>query len=189
MTVVDLPKKKYSIIYADPPWFYPARNNTNTAFGKGASSHYSMMKTPDICALPIKNITADNCALLMWTTMPHLEDSLEVLNAWSFTYRTTAFVWVKTTKDGKYRSNPGYYTCSNAEICLLGVKGKMPPQNRTIKQIVSEPITIHSKKPERIRDDIVKLFGDLPRIELFARQKTDGWDCWGNETEKYKKAV
>jgi N6-adenosine-specific RNA methylase IME4 len=174
--------KKYNIIYADPPWQYNARKNTGTAFGGGAMKHYPTMPTYEIKKMDVASLAADNCALFMWCTFPQLPHQLEVLEAWGFDFKTVAFTWVKTNKN-----NPrpffgvGYYTKSNAEICVLGIKGKMKPVSNCVSQIVMTPIQRHSQKPAVIRDKIVELFGDIPRVELFARETAQGWDVWGNE--------
>lgn len=176
--------KKYNIIYADPPWKYNARNNKDTKFGGGAMGYYSTMSTKDICQLPIKEISDDNCALFLWTTFPRLQDGLLVMKAWGFDYKTVAFNWVKTNKNNdKPFFGIGYYTKSNSEVCLLGIKGKMKPISNKVSSIIISPKEEHSKKPNETRERIVKLFGALPRIELFARQRWLGWDCWGNEVE------
>lgn len=176
--------KKYNIILADPPWKYNARNNTKTKFGGGAMGHYSVMKTEDICKLPIKDIAADNCALFLWVTFPRLLEGLKVMETWGFSYKTLGFSWVKTNK---YNNDPffgiGYYSKSNCEVCLLGIRGKMKPVSNKVSSCIISPKEEHSKKPNIVRDRIVQLFGDLPRIELFARQKTPGWDVFGNEVE------
>ena len=102
---------------------------------------------------------------------------------WGFKYKTLAFCWSKHTKNGKKVSNLGRWTMGNVELCLLGVRGKPKRKIKNIKQLVEAERTKHSKKPEEVRNRIVKLMGDIPRIELFARQKTEGWDVWGNEVE------
>lgn len=174
--------KKYDIIYADPPWKYNARNNLNTRFGGGAMGHYSVMTIEQIMSLPIKDITSDNCALFLWVTYPHLIEQLEVIKAWGFEYKTLGFGWVKTNKhNDKPFFGIGYYTKSNIETCLLAVKGKMKPISNSISNVIISPKMEHSKKPDEVRDKIVQLFGNRPRIELFARQQSDDWDCWGNE--------
>ena len=176
--------KKYQIIYADPPWKYNSRANHKTRFRGGACGHYSLMEMEDIKALPVKNITADNCALFLWTTFPYLKEQLEVFNAWGFKYKTVGFSWLKTNKrNGFPFFGVGYYTKSNMELCLLGIKGKMKPITNKISQVIIAPRNKHSEKPKEIKDKIVELMGDLPRIELLARQKTEGWDVWGNEVK------
>jgi len=112
-----------------------------------------------------------------------LDEGIETLKSWRFKYKTLAFVWSKHTKNHKKVSNLGRWTMGNVELCLLGVKGHPKRICKNIKQLVEAERTKHSKKPDIIRDRIVKLMGDLPRIELFARQKTDGWDCLGNEID------
>lgn len=187
-----LPKtRKYSIIYADPPWWYSQRaNHKTTRFKGGARQHYPVMKTSEIKQLPVAQLADDNCALFMWATMPNLPEQIEVLRAWGFRYVTAAFTWLKTNPSSSRRSwlttkdlffGVGYYTKSNAEICLLGIKGKMKPISNKVSSAIISPRGRHSEKPAEIRDRIVQLYGDVPRIELFAREKAIGWDAWGNE--------
>ena len=172
--------KKYNIIYADPPWRY---ENKRKGRG-GAENHYPTMKLEDICNLPIRKITAENAALFLWLTFPNLPEGLEVMKSWGFKYKTLGFSWIKTNKRSKTPCfGIGYYTKSNCEVCLLGIKGKMKPISNKISSVVIAPREEHSKKPDIVRGKIVELFGDLPRIELFARQPTPGWDVWGNEVQ------
>lgn len=109
-----------------------------------------------------------------------------MMESWGFQYKTAAFVWVKKyAKSGKNFFGMGAYTRSNAEVCLIGITPKLKAKewvrSHSVRQIVESPVEEHSKKPDVVRDLIVELFGDLPRIELFARQRADGWDAWGNE--------
>ena len=182
-TSIRLPDKKYNIIYADPPWSYNDRLGMKGAHGfiRGAASFYSTMKITDIMAIPIHKICDNNCVLFLWVTMPLLREGLDTMKAWGFKYKTCAFTWVKKTKTGKNHFGMGHYTRGNAELCLLGIKGKLPILNHSISQIVEDLVRKHSKKPDIVRDKIVSLYGDLPKIELFARNKTPGWDVWGNE--------
>ncbi len=174
--------KKYSIIYADPPWSY--------LWGKGKNGgnfcpekHYNTMEVDEICKLPIKDLREKNCALFLWSTMPELPGALKVMSAWGFKYKTCAFSWVKIRKDGIPLAGMGSYTKSNIEICLLGMRGHIKAIDKTVPQIVMCQRMGHSVKPPEVRDKIVRLMGDLPRIELFARQKVEGWDAWGNEVD------
>lgn len=174
--------KKYKIIYADPPWSYkvwPKNNGT----GRTAESHYKTMDVNDICDLPINRIADDNCVLFMWITSPCLQEGLKVIDAWGFKYKTIGFTWIKQNKTkNSLFWGMGYYTRANAELCLLATKGKpLKRVSRSVHQVILSKIREHSRKPDETRDRIVQLFGDLPRIELFARQQVDGWDCWGNE--------
>jgi len=180
---MNLPNKKYKIIYADPPWFYTDKreNPSSDRPKKYGGISYQVMKIDELCNLPIKHIAEKDAILFLWTTMPLLQKSFKVMNAWGFEYRTCGFVWVKTTTKG-IRSGLGKYTNSNAELCLIGLNGKyLSRKDKSIKQIVLSPVTNHSKKPSEVRERIVKLYGNLPRIELFARERIEGWDVWGNE--------
>lgn len=177
--------KKYNIIYADPPWEYKQTGSKTNSRGM-AKQHYETMDTKGICELPIKNIKTDNAICFMWATFPNIKESLKVMEAWGFIYKTAGFVWIKKNK--KSNTNfwgMGAYTRANAEVCLLGIskrtKAKQVVKSNAIHQVIESPIEYHSKKPDIVRDKIVELCGDLPRIELFARQQVDGWDCWGNE--------
>lgn len=171
--------KKYNIIYADPPWAY----KDNALAGKrGACCKYPVMNTKDIGAFPVKNIAADDAVLFMWVTMPKLNECLDLISAWGFEYKTAAFTWVKTNKRSESLFwGMGSWTRANPEICLIATKGKPKRAAANVHSVVMTPIEEHSRKPAIVRDRIVQLCGDLPRIELFARQYADGWDCWGNE--------
>lgn len=173
--------KKYNIIYADPPWTF----KTYSAKGKekkSAECHYPCMTKADIQNLPVKDLAADDCVLLLWVTFPCLEEGLELIKKWGFTYKTCGFTWVKRNrKSDGYFWGLGYWTRANAEICLLATKGKPRRVSKSVHQVCDARIMEHSRKPAEVRDRIVQLCGDLPRIELFARQYADGWDCWGNE--------
>jgi len=185
--MIPFPDKKYQIIYADCPWAYD--------FGKSSSRYieeqYDTLSIKKLCNLPIKDIAEDNSVLLMWITFPKLESVFEVIKAWGFSYRTILFNWVKTYANENLFMGCGYYTRSNSEICLLAKRGKgLKSIVHDINSVVISPYTGHSKKPSIIRENIVKLFGDLPRIELFARPPKDrlfedesykGWDLWGLE--------
>ena len=173
--------KKYGIIYADPPWKYNPRNNLDTKFGGGAMRHYPTMTDYEISRLPIERIADENCACILWVTFPRLKEGIKVLEDWGFSYKTIAFNWYKTDKQSSPFFGIGYYTKSNTEIALLGIKGRMKPASNFVSQVIVSEREQHSKKPNIAREKTVELFGDLPRIELFARQISDGWDCWGNE--------
>ncbi|MDO5396524.1 MAG: MT-A70 family methyltransferase [bacterium] len=152
---------------------------------KGAGcNHYPVMELDEICALPVNKITVDDCILFLWTTFPKMYEALDVLTAWGFEYKTVAFVWIKQNpKSRDWFTGLGRWTRSNAEICLLATKGRPVRFSRAVHQLIISPVEEHSKKPDITRDKIVELAGNLPRIELFARQRVLGWDAWGNEVE------
>lgn len=180
--MTDFPTEKYRIIYADPPWSYGNFQGKGKAFGD-VSAHYPTMAKEAMAALPVASIADPNlCLLFMWATFPTLPDAMFLMDAWGFDYKTAAFLWVKTRGEKLY-SGLGFYTNSNAEVCFVARRGKAPfvRANRDVKQIVQAPLQEHSRKPAEVRDRIVRLVGDVPRIELFARQATEGWAAWGNQ--------
>ena len=173
-------KKKYKIIYADPPWSY---NDKMIGHG-GAEGIYRTQEKGWISDLLRGGALADkDCTLFLWAVSPQLPEAIEVMKAWGFKYTTVAFCWSKHHKSGKKVKNLGRWTMGNIELCLLGRKGKPRRIVKNIRQLVEAERTIHSKKPDEVRKRIVELMGDLPRIELFAREKPEGWDVWGNEVE------
>jgi site-specific DNA-methyltransferase (adenine-specific) len=140
------------------------------------------MSINDICNLPIDSISNPNCVLLLWAIDPMLPQAFKVIESWGFKYKTVAFTWAKTNKKSEgFFTGLGYWTRGNPEMCLLATRGKPKRISKSVKQLVVDRRREHSRKPDRIRDDIVQLCGDVSRIELFARQKTEGWDSWGNE--------
>jgi N6-adenosine-specific RNA methylase IME4 len=171
---------KYQIIYADPPWKYRGK-----MMNSSVTDHYQWADLKDICGFPINELADKNCILFMWVTMLKLNEFMTVVEAWGFEYKSCAFVWVKTNKKSTstYFMGLGRWTRANPEICILATKGKPKRISASVRQLVVEPIREHSQKPEEVKNRIIDLVGDLPRIELFARQKTEGWDVWGNEVE------
>ena len=180
--VLELPNKKYNIIYADPPWSY---KDKALAGNRGACCKYDTQSKDWIENLQVKSITADECVLFMWVTMPKLNECFDVIKSWGFEYKTVAFTWIKKNKiaDSLFWGM-GRWTRANAELCLLGTKGRPKRINAGVHSVIESKIEEHSKKPDETKVRIIELLGDLPRIELFARQKTVGWDVWGNEVNK-----
>ena len=187
--------KKYQIIYADPPWRYRNRQfSPASGWSKGVGSHYNTMSIEEIKSLNVNDIADHNgCLLFMWTSSPHLNEAIDVLEAWGFDYITVGFIW------DKQRLNPGYYTISQCELCLIGKIKKIPQPRgaRNIRQLVSVKRSRHSEKPGVIRERITQMFPRQNKIELFARKpfipspgfyltttqikKAKQWDWWGNE--------
>lgn len=189
MLTPPFPNKKYQVLLCDPPWAYENWNNkwhaANSDVSRWVGNKYPLMSAKDIAALPVKDITAESSILFMWTISTMIPDALKVIEAWGFTYRTVAFVWVKKNKKAdSFFTGMGFWTRSNAEICLLAKRGPtLKRVSKSVRQIVYSPVRGHSQKPPEVRERIVELMGDLPRIELFARDKVEGWDSWGNEIE------
>lgn len=183
-----LPNKKFDIIYADPPWHYNEKlqfdkssksveqiDSSKNIFISSAAFKYPTLKTSELMKIPVHKIAKDDCLLFMWATNPHLAQATELGEAWGFEYKTVAFVWDKMSH------NPGQYTLSNCELCLVFKRGKIPrPRGaRNIQQLVRSPRKKHSEKPIEVIQAIEKMFPSQKRIELFARKKTKGWSVWG----------
>lgn len=174
--------KKYKIIYADPPWQY--RVYSKKGQGKSAENHYHTMNIKDIMALPVDKIADKDCILFLWITFPCLKEGIEVMERWGFKYKTCGFNWVKRNKKkNTYFMGLGFWTRSNSEVCLIGTKGQPKRVSKSVSQICDARIMEHSKKPAEIRERIVELCGELPRVELFARDKVKGWDSLGDEID------
>jgi site-specific DNA-methyltransferase (adenine-specific) len=131
--------------------------------------------------LPVNQLAADNSILFLWSTFPKIQEALNTINAWGFNYKTIAFCWIKRNKNGTWFKGIGFYSKSNCEVCLIGTKGKAPKVSvhHSISQIIETVRECHSKKPDIVRDKIVEFSGDIPRIELFARQETNGQSVGG----------
>lgn len=187
-----LPNKKYDIIYADPPWDYGGKTQfdktskskevidfSKNIFISSANFEYPTVKTSILKQMPIGQITKEDCLLFMWVTNPHLAQGIELGQAWGFEYKTVGFVWDKMIH------NPGQYTMSYCELCLIFKKGKIPTPRgaRNIKQLIRVPRMEHSRKPIEVLNNIDKMFPTQSKIELFARHKPVGWDVWGLDVE------
>jgi len=187
--------KKYQIIYADPPWQFKVWSKKGE--GRSAEIYYKTQGIDYLKSINIDTIADKDCALFMWATFPCLKDAIQLGESWGFEYKTVAFTWVKKNKksDSPF-VGMGYYTRANAEIVLLFTKGKpLTRINKDVQQVIFEDEVIyseigkHSQKPHEVRERIVRLFGDLPRIELFARSREgffpdyeyEGWDVYGNQ--------
>jgi len=164
---MELPKKKYKTIMADPPWKY------GKGFGWGAGEYYPLMELDDIKKLDVKSISQENAHLYLWCPNSLLPEALEVMEAWGFEFKTV-ITWVK------HRSIFGYYFKGQSEQLLFGVKGKLPPANRCQTTIINGKVSNHSKKPDE-QYAVMEAVSPSPRIELFARRKPNGWDVWGNQ--------
>ena len=179
---MELPNKKYQVIYADPPWSYNSKKPTTakrpSAMGVSLTPdyYYDVMNIEEIKSLPIKDISDKNSVLFLWTTNPMIREGLDVMDAWGFKY-ITMITWYKTNSKGM-----GYWFRGYTEHLLFGKKGNIKSFRTKIRNIQEHKFTKHSEKPELFRKLIEKATSHLnPKIELFARQRVDGWDSWGNE--------
>lgn len=176
--------KKYSIIYADPPWQFSSVK-TGGSMKSGAAAKYPTMTLDQLKALDVPAICEKDCVLIMWYVSSQPQEALDLVKAWGFTLKNmNCFVWQKLTTNLMPHFGMGYWTRAGAECALIAVRGKPKSENKAIRQVRAEMMGEHSEKPAVFRDDIVKLCGDLPRLEMFARCVPEGWDVWGNEVEK-----
>lgn len=181
----------FPVIYADPPWNFKTRSMRGR--GRNADRHYMVQSDQWIHNLPVQRVAADDCALFLWTTMPHLKIAFDVINAWGFTYKTCAFTWVKTNKRShSFFMGMGYWTRSNAELCLLATRGNPRRKGRNVRQVIQTlnrrvlmtPVRRHSEKPPEVHTAIETLVDTSgPYLELFARKPCPGWVCLGNEID------
>lgn len=142
------------------------------------------MSQADLEALPVRDLAADNSVLFLWVTMPKLAEGLALMPAWGFTYKTCAFTWAKRNGTGTWFKGMGRYTRANAELCLLGTRGRpLPRASCGVGSLIEAPRGRHSAKPSCVREDIVTLFGDRPRVELFAREACSGWTSLGYDID------
>ena len=183
-----LPNDRFAIIYADPPWDYKGQlQHAGAGSGDtgGALRHYPTVTLDTLKTLPVPDIAEDDCLLFLWATSPHLDQAIELGKAWDFEWATIAFVW------DKQKVNPGFYTLSQCELCLVFKQGKIPQPRgaRNIRQLVSAKRGPHSSKPEEVRNRIDKMFPAQQKIELFARATTPPtpkWSLWGLEASPAK---
>jgi len=177
--------KKYNIIYADPPWKFGSKAPHlygDTRF-HSLDEQYQTQEKGWIAELPVKQILHKDAACFMWTVDSHLEEALHVMRAWGFKFVNIIFIWEKISKKGVTCCNVAPWVMKNYEICLFGTKGAMSKYKKkhNIQQKIRAIRRKHSQKPPCVRGRITALFGDLPRIELFARERAKGWDAWGDE--------
>ena len=172
--------QRFAVIYADPAW--PFATWTESGKGRSAETHYGTSALDEIAGLPVGALAADDCALLLWCTWPHIAigSHVKVMEAWGFRPCTAAFNWVKTNADGSLFSGMGYFTRSNSEVCLLGIKGSPLRLAADVHQVVMAPVGEHSAKPEEVRARIERLLPG-PYLELYGRKQVEGWCVWGNE--------
>lgn len=177
----SLPDAQFDILYADPPWDYKGQlqhAGAGNGDSGGAVLHYPTVTLKVLKTLEIQRVAAPDCLLFMWATNPHLDQAIDLGKAWGFSWATVAFVW------DKIRVNPGFYTMSQCELCLVFKKGRIPQPRgaRNIRQLVSERRRAHSQKPDEVRQRIDMMFPELRKLELFARGPiADGWEVWGLE--------
>ena len=178
----EFKQKKYNVIYADPPWSFNSKKSGGS-MKSGASQKYGVMTIEDLKALPVQDLAADNCLLVMWWVGAMPQEAIDLVDAWGFKLKNmNGFVWNKRTKKDLPFFGMGYYSRAGSEAAIIAVKGKPDIKSRSVRAVVTAPVGNHSEKPNKFRNRINELMGKkCPKIELFARQSFDGFDGWGNE--------
>lgn len=179
---IEAPGGGFRVISADPPWMFKVFSAKGE--GRSASQHYNTMSLDDICALPVSDLAARDCHLFLWVTGSNLPHGLRVMESWGFRYSGTAFVWVKTRKDGQPAIGMGHTTRKSAEFCLLGRRGAPKRKSKAVREVIMSPRREHSRKPDETYGRI-ETYADGPYLELFARQPWPGWTAWGNQTDRF----
>lgn len=196
--IAEIPRGKYGVIYADPPWQFQAWAGARLSGDRRpcdqTTPHYQTMTMDDIAALPVADLAIENSLLLLWISWPILKDAMRIIDDWGFKYKTCGFCWIKANatqidmflEEITPRMNLGYWTRANSEVCLLATRGKPKRRSADVRQAIIAPGREHSRKPDGMHERIERLVAG-PYIELFARQTRPGWDCFGNETGKFDK--
>ncbi len=175
--------KKYRVIYADPAWQFNNRK-TGGSMTSSAEAHYTVTSAHEMAALPVVDLAEDHCLLVMWWVGSMPQEAIDLCKAWGFRLvNMNGFVWRKLTKRGIPSFGMGFTTRAGSESALVGVRGKLKHliKDHSVRAVIEAKVGSHSQKPHKFRAAIEKMCGDVPRIELFARESAAGWDCWGNQ--------
>lgn len=186
-----LPKNRFGVIYADPPWKFLSLWKTDTGLGN-RNADYRTMSVEQIAELPVADLAAPDCLLFVWGIWILLPQVVDVVKAWGFEYKSCAFDWMKANArnidmfrdDCDVQMGLGYWTRANTEYCLLGTKGSPKRLSKSVRQGIIEPRRDHSRKPDCVYERIERLVAG-PYLELFARSTRPGWTSWGNEVGKF----
>lgn len=194
----------YGCIVADPPWHFKARTalqSANPGSRRDAERHYPVMSLDDIKALPVGELAARDAHLFIWTTGPCLRQTFEVIEAWGFRYSAVAFTWIKfkrsfkaeqlrfvPTAESDLHVGLGLTTRKNAEFCLLARRGNARRIAKNVREVILSPVREHSRKPDEAYARVQRYCAG-PYLELFARTEREGFDAWGNDTQKFAGAA
>ena len=181
----NLQPLKYNFIMADPPWQFELFSEKGEQ--KSAQAHYQCSSLEDIKALPVSHLASGDCLLMLWATWPMLREAIAVMEAWGFTYKTGGD-WHKITRNGKQHFGTGYVLRNASEPFLIGTLGN-PVTSKSCRTSIPGVVREHSRKPEEAFAWAEKLMPTAWRLELFSRQQREGWDCWGDEVNKFDKEM
>jgi N6-adenosine-specific RNA methylase IME4 len=178
-----LAARSYDLVVIDPPW--PFATWSSKGQDKSASRHYRVMTLAEIMALPVRALLKENGVVLLWTTGAMLAQAVAVMQAWGITFKTE-IAWRKVTRNGKVRMGCGFWARSMHEPILLGTVGK--PRKITLPSCFDGIAREHSRKPDEFYQMITDRTPGLQRADLFARQKREGWEAWGDEVRRFSSA-
>jgi N6-adenosine-specific RNA methylase IME4 len=182
-----LSRAAYGVITADPPWSFATWSKRGQ--GKSASQHYAVMGLDDIKALPVADLAAPDCLLLLWATQAQLNQAFAVMRSWGFEFKSSG-AWAKQSPTGaSWAFGTGYLLRSAAEFFLIGTRGRPKPESRSERNLIVAPVREHSRKPDQAYEMLERMFPAKRRAELFARYSRPGWEQWGTETEKFRSAA
>jgi N6-adenosine-specific RNA methylase IME4 len=190
-----LPHRHFGAILADPPWGFQTWSGPEKKIAsRGTVAPYRTMEMDDLAKLPVGDVAAENAVLFLWVVWPTLPQAIDIMRAWGFEYKTCAFCWMKADPYKLFALEEdvymglGYWTRANSEVCLLGTRGKAKRQDNSVRQGIIESRREHSRKPDGVHERIERLVSG-PYLELFARQRRPGWECRGNELDKFAPVV
>jgi N6-adenosine-specific RNA methylase IME4 len=183
-----LERKAYSVILADPPW--PFATWSPKGQGRSGEAHYQTMSHADIEALPVSDVVADDAVLFLWIVQTQIPQAVQLVNAWGFTLKSLAFLWVKGDslpmfpQDVVTQMGMGKWTRAESEQCWLATRGNPKRLNADVRQVIDERRREHSRKPDCVHGRIERLVAG-PYLELFARTERPNWTVWGNQTKRF----
>jgi N6-adenosine-specific RNA methylase IME4 len=182
MITPPFPPERFDLAYIDLPWTW----KTYSPKGDGKAPPYDRMTFDEMAALDIDGLLKRNAAVAMWVIDTHFPQALKLAGGWGLTFSTRLFCWVKRTKHGKWHVGTGKTTRANPEDCWLFRRGKgLPIRSHSVRRLIEAPVREHSRKPDEVRHGLEQLYGDVRRIELFARQETPGWAAWGSDVNVF----
>lgn len=174
----DLPAGPFDLALLDPPW----RWLTRTPAGDGKAPPYARLSLEELKTLPLGDLLARDAMVALWVIDSHLWIAHDLCRHWGLKFSTVGFYWAKTTKHGHWHMGTGKLTRANPEQCWLLRRGKgLPVRTHDVRRLIVSPVREHSRKPELARIGLERLFGQVSRVELFARERKLGWASWGNQ--------
>lgn len=179
--ISEIPLFRYGLIMADPPWFF--KNWSRDGEEKNATAQYDCMDLNQIKQMPVADLASKDCLLWLWATNPMLREGIDLMEAWGFTFKTAGH-WSKKTAHGKQAFGTGYILRCAGEPFLIGTMGK-PKCARNVRSVIEGPLREHSRKPDEAYQAAERLIPDAQRLDMFSRQPRPGWDCFGNEWNKF----